>query len=203
MIILFIIGVLVVAVSLAGASRNRQRRAAADALTALQRAAYHEGVRDALDAVTAGAAASSLPTEADAPARGLSRDDFRARYRKALPEATRKHGYWRVPPVEIATDDEIRVALARAHPAPRIVFTGWTDAEKAALIEAAHAADFRVMAVGSVQLTLLCCGENPGPVKIAKARKCHAAIISGAQFERLAAYDWPEIPTLEEQSTDV
>lgn len=92
------------------------------------------------------------------------------------------------PPRTILLDDAFTVARACRAAAPRppeILFTGFTDAERAELEAVAVEAGFIRRGSVTRRLTLLCVGENAGPRKLADAREKGIPVISREGLLRL------------------
>ncbi len=75
---------------------------------------------------------------------------------------------------------------------PAICFTGFSPTEKEELSKLATGAGLRVVSGVSSLLLCLCTGDNPGPVKLEKARDFRIPIMSRAEF--LHFLDTGEIP---------
>jgi NAD-dependent DNA ligase len=69
---------------------------------------------------------------------------------------------------------------------PEICFTGFKKEEKGRLVAIAQAAGMYVRPSVTRDLMFLCCGDNAGPKKLAKARKLGVILLTAAQFTTLA-----------------
>jgi NAD-dependent DNA ligase len=67
----------------------------------------------------------------------------------------------------------------------QVCFTGFSVAEKAALVDAAFNAKLEVVDSVTKNLAFLCAGENAGPVKLAKAKEQGVCILDRSQFVNL------------------
>ncbi|MGH6973902.1 MAG: BRCT domain-containing protein [Stellaceae bacterium] len=76
-------------------------------------------------------------------------------------------------------------ASPRKEKLPEICFTGFSPVEKEELIERARNSRLSVVTTVTKALSFLCVGENPGPVKIEKAKALNACILTRAQFDNL------------------
>jgi NAD-dependent DNA ligase len=70
---------------------------------------------------------------------------------------------------------------------PEICFTGFTDAEKPALVALAREHGYAPKDSVTVKLKILVTGAFPGPNKLDKARAQGCQILSEAEFRRLVA----------------
>ena len=65
---------------------------------------------------------------------------------------------------------------------PAVCLTGFTPLQKEELSKLATKAGLRVVSEVSALVCLLCTGDNPGPVKLAKARDHGIPILTRAEF---------------------
>ena len=66
---------------------------------------------------------------------------------------------------------------------PTVCFTGFAGAEDAPLLDIAKQRGFRVVQSVVKNLSILCCGPTPGPMKIQKAKTQGTRIISEHEFK--------------------
>ena len=73
-------------------------------------------------------------------------------------------------------------ASPRKEKLPGICFTGFSPTDKEELSKLATGAGLRVVSHVSSVLSLLCAGDNPGPVKLETARDYGIPIMTRAEF---------------------
>lgn len=66
---------------------------------------------------------------------------------------------------------------------PTVCFTGFAGPEEAPLLDIANNRGFRVVQSVVKNLSILCCGPTPGPMKIQKAKLQGTRIISEHEFK--------------------
>lgn len=81
-------------------------------------------------------------------------------------------------------DEKIRAQKAKGK-LPQVCFTGFTDSEKDSLCKIARDASLEAKDSVTKNLRILVTGENPGPVKVAKA-EAQGCIVT--DLERFIAY---------------
>ena len=101
--------------------------------------------------------------------------------------------------IEVLSDAEawsivysLKSSKPEAKQKAQICFTGFSPFEKETLSEAAEQKGFKVVKSVTKKLSFLCTGDDPGPVKLEKARAQGATILSADEFLRML--DTGEVP---------
>lgn len=66
-----------------------------------------------------------------------------------------------------------------------ICFTGFRNTEKSVLVDIARTHNFKVVSGVTLNLTYLCCGESPGPLKIQLAEEKNCKFLNQTDFLEL------------------